>query len=234
MNSPISFAVYSADVSLLSQKSVYEACYAQLPEDRRRKTDAFRFEKDRRLSVGAGLLMQRALRDAGLCEMPPEIGEYGKPFFPAYPDFHLNLSHSGTKVLCAVACRPVGCDVEKVASANKGLAKRFFSAEEYAALLAQPTDAEKQIFFYRLWTLKESFLKATGRGLGLALDAFSVFIGQDKIRLTQHVDSAQYGFYEFEIDSAYRCACCIRDDDGKNPPCIISVDFSDEYKNADV
>ncbi len=234
MNS-IPFTVYCADVAALAEKSVYDALYSQLSESRRRKTDALRFEKDRMLSGGAGILLQRALNDAGLEYAPLEVGEHGKPFFPAYPGFHFNLSHSGTKVLCATADRSVGCDVEKVAAERQTLAKRFFSAEEYAALLAQPTEEDQCIFFYRLWALKESFLKATGRGLSVPLNAFSVQIGPSGILLTQDVDLASFGLYEFEIDSTYRCACCIRDDDGNNPPQIISIDLAAEAtKKADV
>lgn len=233
MNS-IPFTVYCADVAALSEKSIYQALYQQLPEDRRGKTDTLRFEKDRMRSVGAGILLLRALNDAGLQHTLPEVGEHGKPFFPAYPDFHFNLSHSGTKVICAVADRSVGCDVEKVTAAKERLAERFFSADEYAALLSQPAGEARCIFFYRLWTLKESFIKTTGHGLSLPLNAFTVHIGQDDIQLAQDVDSASFGLYEFDIDSDYRFACCIREDDGKTSPQIISVDLAAEAKKADV
>ncbi len=230
----IPFTVYCADVAALSDQSVYDSFYSLLPEDRRQKADALRFKNNRMLSVGAGMLLLRAMNDAGLQYVPPEHGEHGKPYFSAYPDFHFNLSHSGRKVLCAVADRPVGCDVEKVSAAREALAKRFFSAEEVAALLALPDEEDRRVFFYRLWTLKESFIKAIGRGLSLPLDSFSVHVGRDDIRLTQDVDHASYGLYELEIDSDFRCACCIRDDDGKSPPQIIAVDFAAEQKNADV
>lgn len=220
----IPFTVYCADIAALSEQTIYNALYLRLPEDRRRKTDALHFEKDRMLSVGAGTLLLRALNDTGLQYMPPDYGEHGKPHFSAYPDFHFNLSHSGSKVLCVVAGQPVGCDVEKVTKVNEALAKRFFAAEEYTALLAQPEGARDE-FFFRLWTLKESFIKATGRGLSLPLDAFSVHIGQEEISVAQDIDPAPYAFYEFELDGGYRCACCICDGNCKAPQ-LLSVDLS--------
>lgn len=229
----ISFKVFYADVAALSEKSVYHAHYAQLPEARRKKTDTLRFEKDRLLSLGAGLLLQQALEDAGLPYTDMCKGEHGKPYFPAFPAFHFNLSHSGTKVLCAVADRPVGCDTEKVTKANVALAKRFFAPDEYEALLAQPEGA-RDVFFFRLWTLKESFLKATGCGLSYPLNAFSLIIDPKSISITQKLDAKHYGFYEFALEGGYRCACCIQDDDGKEPPQFIPVFFSDHNENADV
>ena len=58
--------------------------------------------------------------------------------------------------------------------------------------------------FYRFWTLKESFLKATGLGLRLPLNAFQIHLQDRPIRVTQHVDTRQYSFSSFfEGDYAY-------------------------------
>ena len=40
--------------------------------------------------------------------------ENGKPFFPAYPDFHYNISHSGDYAALAFAGQPVGIDIQKI------------------------------------------------------------------------------------------------------------------------
>lgn len=223
--------VYTADVGTLPEDT--DRLLAKLPTYRREKIARLRFEKDRRLSLGAGLLLQRALCDAGFCEADeaPQIGKHGKPFFPAYPEFHFNLSHSGTQVLCAVAVTEVGCDVEKITAYNDRLAKRFFHPQEYAALCALSTADEQAELFYRLWTLKESFLKATGRGLSLPLNDFSVLDSDGGIGLCQGAVPGKFGLYEFSVSPQYRAACCIADDDGDAPPEVLHIALAGQEKD---
>jgi len=94
-------------------------------------------------------LLKRAVEEhLGLPDLP-EIRrqEKGKPLFPDYPDFHFNLSHSHGAAVCAVHCRPVGVDVEKLRPAPKRLA-------------AGMTDEA----FFRLWTAREAGIKRAGEG----------------------------------------------------------------------
>lgn len=63
---------------------------------------------------------------------------------------------------------------EKEAAKCLEMARRFFSREEYLAVKAAESPSECIRTFYRCWTLKESYMKATGLGLSLAPDSFSV------------------------------------------------------------
>lgn len=218
--------VYFADVSSLQDD--FQRLLSQIPPYRQRKIEHLRLEKDRCLSLGAGLLLQRALRDAGFDgrDAEPVLGENGKPFFPDLPEFHYNLSHSGTQVLCAVSPTEVGCDVETLGEYTELLAKRFFHPEEYAALCALSSADAQAEMFYRLWTLKESFIKATGRGLSLPLNEFSVMISDDRTALHQTADPRQFGLYELTAAPQYKAACCISEDDGRTPPELVCVDVS--------
>lgn len=219
--------VYIADIQTLPEDT--DRLLARLPLDRQEKIARLRFEKDRRLSLGAGQLLQRALCDAGFGETDavPVLSEYGKPFFPAFAGFHFNLSHSGTQVLCAVADTEVGCDIELRGEYKDKLAKRFFHPDEYAALCALPTAEAQAALFFRLWTLKESFLKATGRGLSLPLNEFCICVSDGKIELSQSVDARQFGLYELSVAPLYQAACCIADDNGTSPPEVLQVDLSE-------
>ena len=99
---------YYYDVSALSSAERFEQALASLPwEERREKILRYRFEKDRRLSLGAGLLAAYALREAGAEDLALQTGEYGKPELLFYPNIRFNLSHSGTLAVCAVSDRPV-------------------------------------------------------------------------------------------------------------------------------
>lgn len=88
------------------------------PEHWRRKADGKRFEKDRRLELVAGGLLADMLSPLIPKSQSPfpvvSVSPSGKPFLPAVPDVHFSLSHSEEVVMCVVADRPVGCDVEKV------------------------------------------------------------------------------------------------------------------------
>jgi 4'-phosphopantetheinyl transferase len=71
--------------------------------------------------------------------------------------------------------REVGIDVELIRSDLKieQIAERFFSHHEIATLRALPTELRQSAFF-RCWTRKEAYIKATGKGLSLPLDQFEV------------------------------------------------------------
>jgi len=49
------------------------------------------------------------------------------------------------------------------------IAKMYFSKSELAYLLNCPIDKQKNCF-YDIWTLKEAFVKSTGKGLSFPLN----------------------------------------------------------------
>lgn len=123
---------------------------------------------------------QAALRSAlarYLGEPPASIefrrGEHGKPFLVERyaSEIQFNLTHSHDLAIAAVTANSeIGVDLEKVRErpAAERLAKRFYAAEERAALDDAPPELKERLFF-RLWTRKESHLKATGTGLSVTL-----------------------------------------------------------------
>lgn len=78
-----------------------------------------------------------------------------------------NLTHSQGLALCAVSRdRPVGIDLEYIRPISDvlNLAKRYFSSGEYAVMRSLPPHQMQEVFF-RYWTCKEAYLKATGAGI---------------------------------------------------------------------
>ena len=204
--------LYAASVAPLADDELCAAAYAAASPARREKTDRFRFARDRRLSLGAELLLRHALRTEGLDEVPMlfDYGAQGKPRFKD-SDVYFNLSHSEEYVLCAFAPYEVGCDVEQITPIDLNIARRFFFHSEYDDIAAQMTEAARNDLFFRYWTLKESFLKVTGLGMKLPLDAFEIVRGTD-IAVRQSVDERKYSFAEFDELSGYRCALCAAGD----------------------
>ena len=121
----------------------------------------------------------------------------GKPYLAQYPGVQFNLSHSGPWGVCALSGAPVGVDVELVRPLRQNVARRFFTAGEQAYLEQCP---ERE--FFRLWTRKESFIKALGKGLTLPLDCFSVL--ED---LMVWEGTAWY-FHQFPVEEGYLTLCC--------------------------
>lgn len=135
---------------------------------------------------------------------------YGKPFLGQYPLFHYNIAHSGEWVVCAVHNQEIGVDVERILPFDLGIAKQFFTGEEYWTLLN--AKEERAAVFYDLWTLKESYLKAQGRGLSIPLDSFSVKIhSSDSIELTDmktRKTMTDYSCKQYRLNKQYRLSVC--------------------------
>ncbi len=92
--------------------------------------------------------------------------ENGKPYLTAAPDVHFSLSHSAAWAVCAVSDHPVGVDIQQCRSFKPNIADRFFHPDE-VQYLSSLSPAERENAFYTLWALKESYVKADGRGLRL-------------------------------------------------------------------
>lgn len=131
------------------------------------RSQKFRFEEDRTRCLAAGYLLEHVL------QIPEESlikGEYGKLYAPGTSPHFFNLSHAGNFVVLAQATHEVGVDVEPVGSYDQRVAETCYTPKEMAWLNLQHSDEA----FYRLWTAKESIMKATGKGFGLAPECFSV------------------------------------------------------------
>lgn len=197
-----------------------EALLALLPPERREKLLRLKRPEDRRRSFGAWLLLRAALEELGAEPGPLAVGPQGKPFFPDRPDLHFNLSHSGETVLCALSPSPVGCDVEILGPARPELAERFFHPSERRWLSALPPSEYDEAFF-RLWTLKESYLKATGLGLSGGLESFCVDLGGGVPRLWETPDAEHWWLFSV-LDGSCVCGLC---HSGETSPILRRVDL---------
>ncbi|MDA8019285.1 MAG: 4'-phosphopantetheinyl transferase superfamily protein [Thermoanaerobaculia bacterium] len=142
----------------------------------------FHFERHRRRFAVAHGGLRVVL--AGYLQRAPEALHFaaasgGKPFLERESndaDLRFNLSHSSDLALLAVTLgREVGIDVERLnpKAETTRLARRFFAPEERDALEHSGSDQHVADFF-RVWTLKEAYLKAVGTGLGRSLSSFAV------------------------------------------------------------
>ena len=156
-----------------------EVLAENLSEDERVRAGRRRNAEARRRFIVAHAALRDILR--GYCGQPAralvfESGPHGKPGLAGATGIEFSLAHSNAYALIAVTrARPVGVDIERIRPDIRALelARRFFAPEEAAALADLTEHARVQAFF-RLWTCKEAFVKALGRGFDLPLREFTV------------------------------------------------------------
>lgn len=172
-----------------------------LTEDERARAQAFHFEKHRRRFVVGRASLRRIL--ARYLKADPtglrfRYGERGKPELElgaaavTTSPVRFNLSHShGLAVFAVAREREVGVDVEWIRADVDvdGIAARFFSTAEHAAL-RQIAEPERRAAFFRVWTRKEAYLKAIGQGLFRCSRGFDVSVVGDEPPRLLHVASA--------------------------------------------
>lgn len=106
-------------------------------------------------------------KDHGIDPCPQILRDaYGKPHF-AEGGVHFNVSHSGEYLAIVVAKSPVGIDIQKLRSVREGMYRKVVQQKEQPLI---GKDRERD--FIRLWTLKESFVKAEGRGLRIPMASY--------------------------------------------------------------
>lgn len=172
--------VYAADVAHLPDPKEVTEWMEGLPEERKQKILRYKQSKDRKQSLGAGLLLKHVLYRHGTDMENIRLGEYGKPELDG---ICFNLSHSQEMVVCAISDKAVGCDIEKMGNAPERIAERFFCENEIKYLESFKNE-KKDREFYRLWTMKESYMKMTGEGMHLELNQFE-FIFEDRVKVVR-------------------------------------------------
>jgi len=193
-----------------------------LSSDENARAERFYFEKDRcRYIIGRGLLRKLL---AGYLELEPaqiqfSYGPCGKPELGTKDrgnDLKFNLSHSKDLLIYAFCWdRRVGIDVEHVHSMpdEQRLSEEFFSAPESAFLKTLPGKQRLEAFF-KLWTCKEAFVKASGDGLAKSMDQFEIqLLERDLARLVS-IDgdpnqAAGWRLETFEPAPGYQAALAV-------------------------
>lgn len=157
-------------------------------------------ENDKLLCLAAGMLLSKVLGRDSVGRI--KISEHGKPYLESGEYF--NIAHSGNYVVLAVDNEPVGVDIEQRRERGyEGIARLSFHEREQTQL---KRSENRQKTFYELWTLKESYMKAVGRGFNLPPTSFYFELGSP---VTLHSkDKAQYRFFIHYGIEDYTIALC--------------------------
>lgn len=206
---------YYADAGCLDNENLFREKLKQLSPYRQQKIAILRHGRDKNRSLAAGLLLDHALAVFGLQErsVEYEIGEWGKPTLKYHPEICFSLSHSGDYAICTVGDKPLGNDIERIKGGRLKVADRFFAREEISWLYEAESEEERTRRMFRLWTMKESFVKAIGRGMSLALQDFVIHMDEEsgRARVRHSVDAKYYHMREYREIEGYCTAVCVQE-----------------------
>lgn len=202
--------IYAANVMPLMEDSVFRDFAGLVPKERQDKIQRYYKKEDRCRGLGAGLLLEYGLRCRGLTllggiqgkqRVELKLGKQGKPELCGISGLYFNLSHAGDYAAAVFAETAAGIDIERIGEAKMDLARRFFTGEEcdFLESLGDRDAADRE--FIKIWTRKESYIKAVGMGMSLPLDSFSVLDEKVYGEQTYHLRS-------FDVPDGYFLSVC--------------------------
>lgn len=163
------------DINTINEET-YRYWLSLVAYSKRQRIERLRRMQDRYLSV-AGEMLAKKMMSEYVGDLKPEqvileTGPNQKPIAANVP-LCFNISHSGTKVICAVSKRPIGVDIERIEEFPLEEAEGIFSREEMdyvisgvsplARFMACPGTVAERL--YEVWTKKEAYLKCIGIGI---------------------------------------------------------------------
>ena len=133
--------------------------------------------------------------------------EHQKPYVLGQSHFHFNISHSGDWVVFLFSSSPCGIDIEKI--------KPDFDFEGMMASVFHPREIDwingqndRNRAFFKLWTMKESLLKAQGTGLVDDLNQWDLIS-------TQQMPDQNWHLQTFSVGDDYYLSTCIKEHPNK-------------------
>lgn len=222
--------LYIINVNILDSEELFRSSYEKMSEHRRKKIDAFRFMKDKKLSLGAGMLLREALIREGVSGGDFEYNKNEKPFLTGRDDLYFNLSHSGTMAVCAVSDRPVGVDIEKRQHFEESFIRHVYLPEEADYITSNFNDPDK--VFSELWTIKESIMKFFGTGLSLEPDKITVDLTRPISAVCQGFDASELKFTQYPAEGYALTVCSEYENFTEAPEWLFSE--KNDFSCADV
>ncbi len=168
--------IFYANVEFLEDSQNFNAFLPLVSSERQKSATGYKHQKDKARSLGAGLLL-----NYGISKLYPQVPQpvqlaflpQKKPVIKDYSSICANLSHAGIYAACAVSSADIGIDIERVRKVSEALMNKCCTKEELA-FLTRLDETERNRRFCRIWTRKESYVKATGEGLLIDLSLVNV------------------------------------------------------------
>ncbi|GKX63757.1 hypothetical protein SOASR032_23260 [Pragia fontium] len=141
---------------------------SRIPMTIQQQSEQFNPKRRQQFLSGRWLLAELIFNQLGWAQLPDiTISDNGRPSFISAERLDFNISHSGEYIMVALAQGGrIGLDVEHIRPRKKllALAAYSFSEDEYQWLLSLPESCQAD-GFWQLWTLRESVLKLSAKGV---------------------------------------------------------------------
>ncbi|WP_113925698.1 4'-phosphopantetheinyl transferase family protein [Cognataquiflexum aquatile] len=139
-----------------------------------------------------------------------EVNEFNKPKIRNQENIHFNTSHSGDWLVFIFSNNPCGIDIEGINPDfdYKSILEMSFHPDEidFIQKSNQPVNQ-----FFKIWTIKESILKAEGTGLMDNLNELNTL--QDFTKLPSNTDT--WYTKSLLIEEDYWCSLCFKNASAK-------------------
>ncbi|WP_019394586.1 4'-phosphopantetheinyl transferase family protein [Priestia filamentosa] len=187
-----------------------------LPKYERDKISAYHNWEDRQRSLLAQLYIRKYFTKLlNTTDFLIERTEKGRPYLSSSQLFNgdFNFSHSSDKILCGISTHgKIGVDIEKAHLIDLSITKYCFTQEEilyYKDLRFE----ERLSFFFKIWTLKEAFVKTTGEGMSVHFFDFGFDMdswGKGKITLRNQskISSSTFHFKSLKFHNDFFIGVC--------------------------
>lgn len=208
----------------------------------------FVFKRDAKRSIIGQLMIRKFLSEAtqlSWSQIKTKRDQNNKPIVEGF-NLNFNVSHDGNLVVLAGEVNiPVGVDIMRNCyTGGKSLNEFFrlmhrnFHTDEWA-YINEGNDVKKTNSFFRLWCLKESYVKATGTGLTIDLKNLC-FVPKSVLKKDVILNDTElfidgclmsnWSFHELLYDN-YTITVCIKG--SVTPVNFKLVNFNDLISNAE-
>ncbi|MFH0735689.1 MAG: 4'-phosphopantetheinyl transferase superfamily protein [bacterium] len=210
---PIEPVILYYKIDFLLPETNYLSLLDTIRTDKQAKIKRFRFYEDKLRCLFGELLLKYALQKYFNINYTDEIiteDEFGKPHIKDKQIF-FNISHSGDWVALVCYINHCGIDIETMEKPPYEIMSRNFTPKEIIQINNNRPQIKEQNF-YKMWTLKESYIKMIGQGLSIPLESFCVdMTDTNKITVIDNnrLTNAIY-FRLFNLDDKHIMAVCLR------------------------
>lgn len=135
--------------------------------------------------------------------------EHGKPYFQDVKGIEFNISHSGDYVAVMIGDTKLGVDIQIIRPVRERVVHKMCNEAERSFVFGSD-DADRA--FIRLWTLKESYVKAIGTGMSFPMSTVNFDMQNANSEIVGKISNCQGIFLNRDFGDYILSACVIDED----------------------